>query len=70
MARAGALCPDDAAHNVERRITCPKRKNVEAALLEVLVELGGQGRPRDIHPLVIKKLAQSSFSMARALWIS
>lgn len=44
---------------MERRAYCPKHKDVEIALLEVLVELGGQGRPRDVHPQVIKKLAQT-----------
>lgn len=33
----------------------PKQKDVEIPLLEVLVELGGQGRPKEIYPLVTKK---------------
>ena len=33
----------------------PKQKDVEVPLLEVLVELGGQGKPKEIYPLVTKK---------------
>jgi restriction system protein len=33
----------------------PKQSEVEVPLLEVLVEIGGQGKPRDIYPLVTKK---------------
>ena len=36
----------------------PKQKDVEIPLLEVLVEIGGQGRPKDIYPLVRKKIPQ------------
>ena len=35
----------------------PKQKDVEIPLLEVLIELGGQGKPREIYPLVTKKLS-------------
>jgi restriction system protein len=33
----------------------PKQKDVEVPLLEVLVEISGQGRPKDIYPLMAKK---------------
>ena len=33
----------------------PKQKDVDVPLLEVLVELGGQGKPKEIYPLVTKK---------------
>ena len=33
----------------------PKQKEIEIPLLEVLKEIGGQGRPRDIYPLVTSK---------------
>lgn len=33
----------------------PSQKYIEVPLLEALVELGGQGRPRDIFPLVTKR---------------
>ena len=36
----------------------PKQREVEAPLLEVLVELGGQGEPKEIYPLVTKKFPQ------------
>lgn len=36
----------------------PKQKDVEIPLLEVLVELGGQGNPKDIYPLVTNKFTQ------------
>lgn len=36
----------------------PKQKDVEVPLLEVLVELGGQGRPKEIYPPVTKKFPQ------------
>jgi len=36
----------------------PKQKDVEVPLLEVLVELGGEGKPKDIYPLVTKKFPQ------------
>jgi len=36
----------------------PKQKDVEIPLLEVLVELGGQGKPKEIYPLVTKKFPQ------------
>ncbi len=36
----------------------PKQREIELPLLEVLVELGGQGRPADIYPLVAKKFPQ------------
>ena len=32
----------------------PKQAEIELPLLQVLVELGGEGRPRDIYPLVAK----------------
>jgi restriction system protein len=33
----------------------PKQKQIEVPLLQVLVEIGGQGRPKEIYPLVAKK---------------
>jgi restriction system protein len=33
----------------------PKQKGIEVPLLEVLVEIGGQGKPKEIYPLVTKK---------------
>lgn len=33
----------------------PEQKCIEIPLLEVLVELGGQGKPKQIYPLVTKK---------------
>ena len=36
----------------------PKQKDIEIPLLEVLVEIGGRGRPKDIYPLVTKKFPQ------------
>lgn len=45
---------------VERRelIMLPKQKYIEVPLLEVLMELGGQGRPKEIYPLVTKKFPE------------
>lgn len=36
----------------------PKQKEVEVPLLEVLVGLRGQGKPKEIYPLVTKKFPQ------------
>jgi restriction system protein len=36
----------------------PKQREVEIPLLQVLVEIGGQGRPKDIYPLVTKKFPE------------
>jgi restriction system protein len=36
----------------------PKQKDVEVPLLEVLVELGGQGKTTEIYPLVTKKFPE------------
>jgi len=36
----------------------PDQKDIEIPLLEVLVELGGQGKPKDIYPLVTKKFSK------------
>jgi len=36
----------------------PKQAEIEVPLLQVLVELGGEGRPRDIYPLVAKRFPQ------------
>lgn len=36
----------------------PSQKEIEVALLEVLVELGGKGEPKNIYPLVTKKFPQ------------
>ena len=36
----------------------PKQREVEVPLLEVLVEIGGQGKSKDIYPLVTKKFPQ------------
>jgi len=33
----------------------PKQKDIEIPLLQVLVELGGEGRPKEIYPLVTAK---------------
>jgi len=33
----------------------PKQKEIEIPLLESLVEIGGQGKPKEIYPLVTKK---------------
>jgi restriction system protein len=32
----------------------PKQKDVEIPLLEILLQLGGRGKPQDIYPLVTK----------------
>ena len=32
----------------------PGKAEIEIPLLNVLVEIGGQGRPRDIYPLVTR----------------
>jgi len=36
----------------------PSQKEIEIPLLQVLVELGGQARPKDIYPLVAKKFPE------------
>jgi restriction system protein len=36
----------------------PKQKDIEVPLLEVLMELGGQGRTKEIYPLVTKKFPE------------
>ncbi len=36
----------------------PKKKDIEIPLLEVLVEIGGQGKPEEIYPLVTKKFPE------------
>jgi len=36
----------------------PKQKDIEVPLLEVLIELGGQGKPKEIYPLVTKKFPE------------
>ncbi len=36
----------------------PKQAEIEVPLLEALVELGGEARPRDIYPLVAKRFPQ------------
>jgi len=36
----------------------PSLKQIEAPLLEVLLEIGGQGRPKEVYPLVTKKFPQ------------
>lgn len=36
----------------------PKQKDIEVPLLEVLVELGGQGKTKEIYPLVTKKFPE------------
>lgn len=36
----------------------PKQQEIEVPLLEVLVDLGGQGQPKDIYPLVTQKFPQ------------
>jgi restriction system protein len=36
----------------------PTQKKIEIPLLEVLVEVGGEGRPKDIYPLVTKKFPE------------
>jgi restriction system protein len=36
----------------------PKQVEIEVPLLDALVELGGEGRPRDIYPLVAKRFPQ------------
>jgi len=36
----------------------PKQKDIEIPLLEVLVELGGQGKTKEIYPLVTRKFPQ------------
>lgn len=36
----------------------PKQREVEVPLLEVLVALGGEGRPSDVYPLVTQKFPQ------------
>ncbi len=36
----------------------PTQKKMEIPLLEVLVELGGEGRPKNLYPLVTEKFPQ------------
>jgi len=36
----------------------PSQKDIEIPLLEVLNEIGGQGKPKEIYPLVTKKFLQ------------
>jgi restriction system protein len=36
----------------------PKQKDIEIPLLEVLVEIGGEGRPKEIYPLVTAKFPE------------
>jgi len=36
----------------------PRQVEIEVPLLQALVELGGEGRPRDIYPLVAKRFPQ------------
>ncbi len=33
----------------------PKQSEIEVPLLEVLISLGGQGKPKEIYPLVTQK---------------
>jgi restriction system protein len=39
-------------------LVLPKQREIQVPLLEVLVEIGGQGRPRDIYSLVARKFPQ------------
>jgi len=34
----------------------PKEKEIQVPLLEVLIEIGGQGKTKDIYDLVTKKI--------------
>ena len=36
----------------------PRQVEIEIPLLQALVELGGEGRPRDVYPLVAKRFPQ------------
>src|SRR5215475_10428868 len=36
----------------------PRQVEIEVPLLQALVELGGEGRPRDIYPLVAKRFPE------------
>jgi len=36
----------------------PKQRDVEVPLLQILAEIGGEGRPRDLYPLVAEKFPQ------------
>jgi restriction system protein len=36
----------------------PNQKEIELPVLEILVELGGEGKPKQIYPLVTKKFSQ------------
>jgi restriction system protein len=36
----------------------PEQKEIEIPLLEVLVDLGGQGKPKEIYPPVTKKFTE------------
>ena len=36
----------------------PRQADIELPLLEALLELGGEGRPRDVYPLVAKRFPQ------------
>jgi len=38
----------------------PGKTKIEIPLLEVLIDIGGQGKPKDIYPLVTKKFPQIS----------
>jgi restriction system protein len=44
--------------NIKLNAMLPLQNAIEVPLLEVLVELGGQGKPKDIYPLVTKKFPQ------------
>lgn len=36
----------------------PRQKDIEVPLLESLIEIGGEGKPKDIYPLVTKRFPQ------------
>lgn len=36
----------------------PKQKDLEVPLLEVLIQVGGQGKPKEIYPLITKKFPE------------
>ncbi|WP_062350144.1 restriction endonuclease [Bacillus kwashiorkori] len=36
----------------------PQQSDIEIPLLQVLIDLGGQGRPKDVYPLVTKKFPE------------
>ena len=48
----------------------PKQTDVEIPLLEVLVEIGGHGKPKDIYELVTKKFKHTLYFINAISYLS